>query len=104
MFNSHAKQQKFTVHRILDIKKIFLLILFSTLLAFTLSTLHAEPFGIHVEPSTERTTFLSQNGITWEFENEVEYGQFVNGDWWIVGPVTVNSVSPEPNKIGRAHV
>ncbi len=40
------------------------------------------------------TTQLSQYGITWDFNTPVEYGQFVNGDYWVVGPVTITSVSP----------
>ena len=40
------------------------------------------------------TTQLSQYGITWDFNTPVEYGQFVNGDYWVAGPVTITSVSP----------
>jgi hypothetical protein len=40
------------------------------------------------------TTSISQHGITWNFSSAVEYGQFVNGDYWVVGPVTVSSVTP----------
>src|SRR5689334_7745850 len=32
---------------------------------------------------------LSQYGITWTFDRPVRTGQFVNGDWYVVGPVTV---------------
>ncbi len=41
---------------------------------------------------------VSQNGITWKFDHPVKSGQFVNGDWWVVGPVTVVSVTPEPTQ------
>jgi len=37
---------------------------------------------------------LSQYGITWTFSRPAEVGQFVTGDWWVVGPVTVSSVTP----------
>ena len=40
------------------------------------------------------TTSITQYGITWTFSQAVEYGQFVTGDYWVVGPVTLNSVSP----------
>ncbi|MFW6153832.1 MAG: PKD domain-containing protein [Planctomycetota bacterium] len=46
-----------------------------------------------VGPTTEQ---LSQYGITWTFAEPVEYGQFVNGDWWVVGPVTIVAVDPAP--------
>ena len=39
---------------------------------------------------------VSQNGITWEFETEVPVGQFVNGDYYVVGDVTVVSITPQP--------
>ena len=39
---------------------------------------------------------LSQYGITWKFAQPVMSGQFVNGDWWVVGPVTLVSVAPLP--------
>ena len=42
------------------------------------------------------TTSISQHGITWNFSSAVTYGQFVNGDYWVVGPLTVSSVSPAP--------
>lgn len=33
-------------------------------------------------------------GITWTFERPVPCGRFVNGDWWVVGPVHVVSIAP----------
>jgi hypothetical protein len=45
-------------------------------------------------------TQVSQYGITWTFSQARPVGQFANGDWWVVGPVTVTSVTPAPT-IGR---
>src|SRR5205807_843410 len=39
---------------------------------------------------------ISQYGITWTFENPAHVGQFVNGDWYVVGPVTVTAIDPRP--------
>jgi hypothetical protein len=39
---------------------------------------------------------VSQYGITWRFDKPHAVGQFVNGDWWVVGPVSVVSVTPGP--------
>jgi hypothetical protein len=36
---------------------------------------------------------VSQYGITWTFEKPARVGQFVNGDWYVVGPVTVDRAS-----------
>lgn len=37
---------------------------------------------------------VSQFGVTWTFDKAYEVGQFANGDWWVVGPVNINSISP----------
>jgi hypothetical protein len=39
---------------------------------------------------------VSQYGITWTFDKAYPCGQFITGDWWCVGPLTVTSTSPEP--------
>jgi len=42
----------------------------------------------------QATNQISQFGITWTFDQEYEYGQFANGDYWVVGPVTIISITP----------
>ncbi len=37
---------------------------------------------------------VGQWGITWQFDHDYQVGQFCNGDWWVVGPVTVTSITP----------
>ena len=39
---------------------------------------------------------VSIDGITWKFTQKAPIGRFVNGDYYIVGNVTVKSVSPSP--------
>ncbi len=39
---------------------------------------------------------ISQYGITWTFERPARVGQFVNGDWYVLGPVTLQAIDPEP--------
>jgi hypothetical protein len=39
---------------------------------------------------------VSIDGITWNFDQKVPVGRFVNGDYYVVGAVTVTSVSPAP--------
>jgi len=41
-------------------------------------------------------TSLSKDGVTWTFSSPVPAGQFVNGDWYVVGPVTVVAIDPAP--------
>jgi hypothetical protein len=39
---------------------------------------------------------VSQYGITWEFDKPARIGRFVNGDWYVVGPVTIKAIDPRP--------
>lgn len=38
---------------------------------------------------------ITRFGITWTFDKEYETGQFANGDYWVVGPVTIIGFYPE---------
>jgi len=39
---------------------------------------------------------VSQYGITWTFERPARVGQFINSDWYVVGPVTITTIDPRP--------
>ena len=39
---------------------------------------------------------IGQYGITWTFAAPARAGRFVTGDWWVIGPVTVKSITPAP--------
>ena len=39
---------------------------------------------------------VSQYGITWTFAEPARVGQFVNGDYYVVGPVTVKMIDQKP--------
>ena len=39
---------------------------------------------------------VSQYRITWTFDKPARVGQFVNGDWYVVGPITVKTITPKP--------
>ena len=43
---------------------------------------------------------LSQFGITWTFDKAYTVGQFVNGDNWVIGPVTIIGINPPSNDVG----
>ncbi len=45
------------------------------------------------DPTT--TAEIAQYGVTWRFAHAVPYGQFANGDYWVLGPVTIAAVSPD---------
>lgn len=48
---------------------------------------------------TERAS-LSQFGITWLFDKPYESGRYLNGDWWVVGPVKLISISNDLHEPG----
>lgn len=37
---------------------------------------------------------ISQFGITWTFDRDYIVGQFANGDYWVLGPVTIVEINP----------
>ena len=39
---------------------------------------------------------VSQYGITWTFDKPARVGRFVNGDIYVVGPVTITALDPKP--------
>ncbi|MBE3040068.1 MAG: hypothetical protein IMZ62_14820, partial [Chloroflexi bacterium] len=39
---------------------------------------------------------VSEYGITWTFDKPARVGRFINGDWYVVGPVTVKAIDPKP--------
>jgi len=41
-----------------------------------------------------RQSRISQFGITWTFNKDYSVGQFANGDYWVVGPVTIIKIDP----------
>jgi len=47
---------------------------------------------------SSKVSSISKDGVTWKFSEPVDFGQFVNGDYYVIGPVTVTSISPEPEK------
>jgi hypothetical protein len=42
---------------------------------------------------------VSQYGITWTFDKPARTGQFITGDWWVVGPVRIVKISPAPGPV-----
>lgn len=38
---------------------------------------------------------ITCNGVTWKFDNKVQYGQFITGDYYVIGPVTVVDIFPK---------
>ncbi len=64
---------------------------------------HPKPVAALAAPpvTVKKVTQLAQYGITWTFAKPVDSGQFVNGDYWVVGPVVIHAVTPGWN--GTCH-
>ena len=45
-------------------------------------------------PPPEGAFQIPQFGVTWYFDADYEYGQYANGDYWVVGPVSIIYISP----------
>jgi hypothetical protein len=45
---------------------------------------------------THAAKSVSHHGITWTWEEDRQTGQFANGDWWVLGPITLTSIT-RPN-------
>lgn len=43
-----------------------------------------------------RQESVSQYGITWTFEKPAHVGQYVNGDWYVVGLAIIKAIEPKP--------
>ncbi|HET6247014.1 MAG TPA: hypothetical protein VFE47_04885 [Tepidisphaeraceae bacterium] len=39
---------------------------------------------------------VSEYGMTWTFDKPAHVGQFINGDWYVVGAVTIVQIDPKP--------
>lgn len=47
-------------------------------------------------PPAGTASSINKDGITWTFSQAVPVGQFVNGDYYVVGPVTIIAIDPAP--------
>ena len=46
--------------------------------------------------TADKVQSVEQYGITWQFSGPARVGRYVTGDWWVVGPVTIQTISPAP--------
>lgn len=47
-------------------------------------------------PPAGTASSITKDGIIWTFSQAVPVGQFVNGDYYVVGPVTITAINPPP--------
>lgn len=76
-----------------------ILIVFIPILSCALdgtTLLNPNPDGVYVDD--EGRLVITRHGISWIFSTNYEYGQFVNGDYWVIGPVQIVQIIPESIK------
>ncbi len=59
--------------------------------------------GLRIQPPETQTAVVSQvtqNGITFVFAQPSRVGQFVNGDWFVLGPVAIVDMLPQVVNVG----
>ncbi len=45
--------------------------------------------------SASAATSVTRFAVTWQFSADRPVGQYANGDWWVVGPVTITNITPK---------
>lgn len=50
--------------------------------------------GNNGPPTGDTRSSITQYQFTWTFDRDYRCGKFVNGDFWVVGPVTITAISP----------
>ncbi len=81
MGGDNYNKKKTRNHVLPDKQGTLFFVFFTSLLMLTTPVVHA-------------ATSVSQYGITWSFDGDYRVGQFANGDYWVVGPVSITSMSP----------
>jgi hypothetical protein len=69
------------------------------LFIITINNLEAQDVtGLRIYNSSE-TTSLTKHGITWTFDTSVEFGQYINGDYWVLGPISIINIFPQSSTV-----
>jgi hypothetical protein len=54
------------------------------------------PASASLAQSLAQQTSVTKDGITWTFDRPVPVGQFINGDYYVIGPLAVTAIDPSP--------
>ena len=73
----------------------FRYLVFTILLSTMMVDLPAADLQVKNRASYETLNHVSKNGVTFHFSKKHLVGKFVNDDWWVKGPVTIVSITPE---------
>jgi hypothetical protein len=80
---------------------LWLGMLFGTASAQTISSTSSAALGTLQSPAAisaavKTASSITKDGITWTFSQPVPVGQFVTGDYYLIGPVTITAIDPLP--------
>ena len=64
------------------------------------SVSNAVQTSLYSQAQAQLVSSVSQFGITWTFSQPRQVGQFINGDYWVLGPVNIISISPPSSTSG----
>lgn len=84
----------FTIWKVeMNIKQIFIYV---SLLSVVISSYgEDEKFNtFHVDKALNLRSEIKSFDITWYFDTLYETGNFINGDWWVIGPVKIIKIDP----------
>src|ERR1022692_1406684 len=84
--------------RIREMTVLVLFVLFMLSLIGCGGTSGSSPVSTNTPPPPPPGTAasMSKDGVTWTFSQPVPVGEFVNGDYYVVGPVTITAIAPAP--------
>jgi hypothetical protein len=51
---------------------------------------------VSAPPPPGTASSITKDGVTWTFSQPAPVGQFVTGDYYVVGPVTITAIDPAP--------
>jgi hypothetical protein len=69
-----------------------------THLSFTGRSLATVLLVIWLQLTAGAATSVTHYGITWTFSADRPTGTFVNGEPWVIGPVTITNINPNPSQ------
>lgn len=73
-------------------------------LAFALMLTATEARAAQLTQQADLRNSVTRQGFTWTFAGFHRVGKYVNGDWWVKGPVTVVNITPKSKQITDPHM
>lgn len=59
---------------------------------------------VNLSLTASAATSVTRFAVTWQFSADKQVGQYANGDWWVVGPVTITNITPQSVSISGGRI